>query len=98
MPSLVRLYEEFKNSGFIILAVSVREDRSVVKEYADRQRMPFPVLLDATGAVAMTYGAQATPVHFLVNRKGEAVAAIQGGRDWTTTEHRNLIQYVLDMK
>ena len=96
MPSLVNLYREFENSGFVILAVAIRDDNAAVKEYARKQRLPFPVLLDTGGEVAFAYGAQATPVHYLIDRKGQAVALVQGARDWTSLELRNLVQYMLN--
>ena len=98
MPSLVKLYEEYKNDGFVVLAINIREKRAVVEKYTRKQAMPFPVLLDKGGEVAFAYSANATPAHYLINRKGEAVAMIQGGRDWTTAEHRNLIRYILGEK
>ena len=98
MPSLIRLYEEFKDSGFVVLAISSREERGVVEKYARKQRMPFPVLLDTSGEVAFSYGAQATPTHYLINRKGEAVALVRGARDWTDAASRNLIRFFLDQK
>ncbi len=96
MPSLVKLYREFESSGFVVLAVSIRDDEAAVKEYARNHRLPFPVLLDPAGDVASAYGAQSTPMHYLIDRKGHAVALIQGARDWTSAELRNLVQYFLD--
>ena len=96
MPSLVNLYREFENSGFVILAVAIRDDNAAVKEYARKQRLPFPVLLDTGGEVAFAYGAQATPVHYLIDRKGQVVALVQGARDWTSLELRNLVKYMLN--
>lgn len=98
MPSLVKLYEEYKNDGFVVLAINIREKRAVVEKYARKLAMPFPILLDKGGEVAFAYSANATPAHYLINRKGEAAAMIQGGRDWTTNEHRNLIRYILEEK
>ena len=98
MPSLVKLYREFENSGFVVLAIAIRDDNAAVKKYAREQRLPFPVLLDTGGEVAFAYGAQATPVHYLIDRKGHAAAVVQGARDWTSSELRNIVKYLLDKK
>jgi peroxiredoxin len=96
MPSLAKLYNEFKDSNFIVLAIDIQESREIVKKYVAQAKMPFPVLMDFDGKVAYQYGVRAHPAHFLINRKGELVAAVMGARDWESKEIRNLIRFVLD--
>lgn len=98
MPSLVELYEEYKRSDFVILAINLREEREPVDRYARKEKLPFPVLLDSTGKVAFDYGVQATPAHYLINKKGELVAMIMGARDWTSVESHNLVRFFIDQK
>ena len=96
MPSLVTLYDEFKNSNFVILAIDVRERREVVKRYAENQNLPFPVLLDINGKVSSDYGIRAHPAHFLIDRNGELIGSALGAREWSSVDSRNLIQYLID--
>ena len=96
MPSLVKLYDEFKNSNFVVLAIDIQEKREVVKEYVEQEKLPFPVLMDFSGQVAFSYGVRAHPMHYLINREGELVASILGPRDWASNETRNLIRFLLD--
>lgn len=96
MPSLVALYDEFKNSDFVILAIDVRERREVVKRYAENQNLPFPVLLDINGKVSSDYGIRAHPAHFLIDRNGELIGSALGAREWSSVDSRNLIQYLID--
>ena len=96
MPSLVKLYDEFKNSNFVVLAIDIQEKREVVKEYVEKEKLPFPVLMDFSGQVAFNYGVRAHPAHYLINGKGELVASILGPRDWASNESRNLIRFLLD--
>jgi len=96
MPSLVKLYDEFKNSDFVILAVDVQERREVVKRYAENEKIPFPVLLDINGKVSFDYGIRAHPAHFLIDRHGELIGSALGARDWSSVDSRNLIQYLID--
>lgn len=97
MPSLVKLYDEFKNSDFVILAVDVQERREVVKRYAENEKLPFPVLLDINGNVSFDYGIRAHPAHFLIDRHGELIGSALGARDWSSVDSRNLIQYLVDL-
>lgn len=95
MPSLVKLYNEFKERDFVILAVDIREKKGVVKKFVEKQKVSFPVLLDKDGSVATSYGIRAHPTHFLINGEGEVIGVAQGGRDWASVESRNLIRFLL---
>ena len=96
MPSLVKLYHEFKNSDFVILAIDVQEKRKVVKRYAENQKLPFPVLLDIDGKVSFDYGVRAHPAHFLIDRHGELIGSALGAREWSSVESRNLIRFLVN--
>ena len=61
----MKLYDEFKNKGFIILAVDIKEKKDVVKRYVEKQKISLPVLLDTDGKVTNTYSVRAHPDHFL---------------------------------
>ncbi len=96
MPSLVKLYDAFKDDNFVILAIDIQEKHEIVKAYVNQQKLPFPVLMDSTGQVAFKYGVRGHPAHFLINTKGELVASIVGARDWASPETHNLIRFFLD--
>jgi peroxiredoxin len=96
MPSLVKLYHEFKNSDFVVLAIDVQEKRDVVKKYAESEKLPFPVLLDIKGKVSYDYGIRAHPAHFLIDGHGELIGSALGAREWSSVESRNLIRFLVD--
>jgi peroxiredoxin len=96
MPSLVKLYNEFKTRDLIVLAIDVQERREIVKNYAEKNNLPFPVLLDTNGKVAYDYGIRSHPVHFLIDRKGRLIGVAMGARDWASAESRNLIGFLVD--
>ncbi len=98
MPSLVKLYNEFKNDGFIILAVDIQEKKNIVKKYADKEKLPFPVLLDRDGKVARIYGIRSHPDHFLIDRGGNLIGRSLGGKNWASVESRNLIRFLVEQK
>ncbi len=96
MPSLAKLYNEFKESGFVILAIDIAEKKEVVRNYVSNARLPFPILLDADGKVAAQYGIRAHPAHFLLDGEGKMVGSAMGARNWASDETRNLIRFLID--
>jgi peroxiredoxin len=96
MPSLVKLYDEFKNNGFVILAIDMGEKKKIVKDYVKKEKLPFPVLLDTDGRVAKLYGVRAQPDHFFINRQGETIGRALGARNWASKEMRNLIRFLVE--
>ena len=96
MPSLVKLYQEFQDSEFMVLAIDINESKQKVKKYAQKAGMSFPVLLDQRGHVARAYGVRGTPAHFLIDKKGDIAAFASGAKNWEKEKSRNLIQFLID--
>lgn len=93
---MAKLYNEFKESGFVILAVDIAENKEVVRNYLSKAKLPFPVLLDTDGKVAARYGIRAHPAHFLLDGEGKLIAVAMGARNWASDESRNLIRIMVD--
>ena len=96
MPSMEKLYSEFKNKDFIILAVDMQEDSEQVIKFKKKFKLSFPILLDAEGVVASYYGVNAIPATFLIDRAGYLYAAALGARDWASEDAFLLIKHLLD--
>ena len=98
MPSMEKLYSEFKNKDFIILAVDMQEDPETVKMFKARFKLSFPILLDTDGVVASYYGVNAIPATYIIDRGGHLYAAALGARDWASEDAFLLIKHLLDKK
>jgi peroxiredoxin len=96
MPSMEKLYSEFKNKDFIILAVDMQEDSETVMKFKAKFKLSFPILLDEEGVVASYYGVKAIPVTYLIDRTGYLYAAALGARDWASEDAFLLIKHLLD--
>jgi peroxiredoxin len=93
---LIKLYNQFKNEGFVVIGINVREGKEAVKKYIDKYKLTFPVPLDIHGKVMKEYGVRAHPEHFLVNKRGELIGKTLGPRNWMDTKSRDLIRFLLD--
>ena len=96
MPSMEKLYREFKNKDFVILAVDMQEDSETVKKFKAKFKLSFPILLDTDGIVASYYGVNAIPVTYFIDRAGYLYAAAMGARDWASEDAFQLIKHLLD--
>lgn len=73
MPELVRIYNERKDEGLVILAVDLTHQDSIedVEAFVEEFSMNFPVLLDETGTVSdELYHLFGLPMSVFVNRDG----------------------------
>ena len=96
MPSMEKLYKEFKNRDFTILAVDMQEDLQTVKKFKEKFNLSFPILLDEAGVVANYYGVMGIPATYFIDREGFLYAAAMGARDWSSEDAVQLIQHLLD--
>src|SRR5262245_13620757 len=96
MPSMERLYKEFRGKGLEIVAVNVKEKRPDALAFAKKLQLTYPLLLDPEGEVGLLYGAFGLPVTYLIDRKGTLLARLWGPADWYSPGARNLIRSLLE--
>lgn len=80
MPQMTATYDLYKNKGYDMVAVAMQYDKpSYVVNYAQKNKLPFKVAIDNTGAIAKAWGqVQLTPTSFLLNKRGEIVKQYVG--------------------
>ena len=93
---MIKLYNEFKNEGFVVIGINVREGNEIVKKYVDQHKLTFPVLLDIQGEVEKKYAVRGHPDHFLINKRGKLIGKTLGPRNWEKPNHFELIRFFLD--
>lgn len=97
MPSVNKIYNEFKSQGLEVLLVDIREDPETVKRTVRERGYVTPILLDQSGDVAgRQYGVWGTPTVYLIDRRGQLVGRIVGPRSWDKPEARKFVQDLLD--
>ena len=76
-----RAFAQFKDQGFIILAVNVtaQDNEAAARAYVDEYQLTFPILLDRTGEVARLYENRALPSSYFVAPDGTITEVVIGG-------------------
>src|SRR5262249_36869941 len=92
MPSMERLWRDQKQSGFVMLAVTVDADPKVVAPFVERHGFTFTVGLDAKMELAQIYGVRALPSSFVIDRDGQLAAVAIGPRAWDNVAAQALIE------
>jgi thiol-disulfide isomerase/thioredoxin len=106
MPSMQRVYDEYRGRGFEVLAVAVDDRpglrqpdgsvRGVVSEFVEQYGFTFPVAVDPTGGTERLYGVDALPTTFLIDRTGLIRVREVGGRYWDREPQVEMIRRLLE--
>ncbi len=98
MPAMERLYREFKDQGFEVLAVNVKDKRQDALAFVKELKLSYPILMDPDGEVGLLYGAFGLPTTYLIDEKGMVLARLWGPADWYSPQARGLIKMLLEKK
>lgn len=94
MPSMEKLYRQFKNRGFVVVSVASGDDSKNVNAFIKEYNITFPALLDSDLEVTSHYKVWVLPTTYFINPKGEIIGKIHGSRDWSTKE---ATQYIISI-
>ncbi|MFQ5904340.1 MAG: TlpA disulfide reductase family protein [Candidatus Binatia bacterium] len=95
MPSMEKLYREFKGQGLEIVAMNFMEKPEPINQFLKENGITFTILLDRTGDISQRYKVHALPVTFLIGREGDLLAKSLGYKDWHTKEVRQFVSLLL---
>ena len=93
MPAMERLYQRFRERGFVVLAINQWEDPDHVFAYTGALDVfpSFPILFDPKSSVSQEYGVKGLPTSFVIDRKGRLVYRAIGGREF---DHPEIVQII----
>ena len=95
MPSMEKLYKQFKEKGFVIIAVASGEDINSVNKFIKQYNLTFPALIDSEYKVTDNYKVWALPTTYFINPRGQIIGKAQGGREWDTKQANQYITSLL---
>lgn len=72
MPKIIQMARDYEGKpDFQVIGISLPYDpESSVRTYVERYRLPFVVAIDMDGSTGRSYGVQAAPSTFLVDKQG----------------------------
>lgn len=81
MPALEKSYEQYRDSGVVILGLNVTNQDSErdIPPFVEKFGLTFPILLDRDGSVSALYQLKGLPTTFFVNREGIIRTVVVGG-------------------
>ena len=81
MQSIEKVYNEYKDQGFTVLAVNMtyQDNQLEIMPFVNEQGLTFPILLDETGDMANAYQLKSLPSSYFINRDGMINEVVIGG-------------------
>ena len=81
MPAIQKLYDEYKDQDFVVLAINMtyQDDFSAIAPFVQENKLSFPILLDETGEVARKYELRSLPSSFFIDQNGVIQEVVIGG-------------------
>lgn len=97
MRELNKIYEEYKSSGFNMVAISIDSEKTLarVQPFIKSKKYEFTVLLDTNSEVARMYYAQNVPYTLLLDENGTIVYSHLGYRRGDEKEVERLIKSMI---
>jgi peroxiredoxin len=91
MPELVKISNEYKSRGLVVLGLATtyneHNDQAHVKEYVRTQNVPYKIIWDdgtlAAPLVQMVQGQSVIPQSFVISRDGRIVKHFTGFRPYS---------------
>ena len=81
MKSIEKVYNEYKDEGFVVLAVNMtyQDTPGKILPFIEEQGLTFPILLDETGEMADDYQLRSLPSSYFIGRDGIINEVVIGG-------------------
>ncbi len=81
MPAIEKVYNEYKEEGFVVLAVNMtyQDTPGRIAPFVAEHGLTFPILLDETGDMANDYQLRSLPSSYFITREGIINEVVIGG-------------------
>ena len=79
MPAMDDLYGKYRRKGLEVMAVNVGQKKEIVRAFAAELGASYPILIDADGKGAASFGVTDVPRTYVIDRNGIVRYRILGG-------------------
>jgi cytochrome c biogenesis protein CcmG, thiol:disulfide interchange protein DsbE len=81
MPAFEKVYRQYGDQGFTILAVNAsnQDSQADAQAFVQANDLTFPILLDTQGRVSQLYDLRSLPTSFFIDRDGVIREIVVGG-------------------
>ena len=97
MPSIQRLYDAYRERGFVVLAVSVdaAHVEPAIRTFIEEYGLTFRVLHDPESRVSEVFRTRGVPETLVLDETGTIVKRFSGSADWDSAPNHVLIEHLL---
>ena len=96
LPALDRLFGQYRDQGFSVLAVNVDRERAAALRMLQRLPVRYPVVFDPEGHWPQRYALQGMPSGYLIDRDGQVILVKTGYRAKDLPQLERAIQHALE--
>ena len=96
MPKIETLRQTIGSDEFVVLAINVDRNLKKARKFLTKIAVGYDSLVDEQGRVSASYGLNAMPSSFVINRAGVVTKVHEGFRDGDEDELRAHIKAVID--
>jgi peroxiredoxin len=95
LPSLNQFQRNLRDSGVVVLGISVDKNEQTYKNFLRRHQVSFLTARDPEAGISGEYGTFRYPETYVINAQGKVVQKIIGPAQWTEEKMVRYIQSLL---
>jgi peroxiredoxin len=98
LPEFDRLYQKYRDSGFVVIGISVDVSADRVAAFMKKHPVGYPIVIDMQGSAAEAYRFSGLPAGFLIGRDGVIVRTFRGSDRELISRYETYIEDLLKVK
>lgn len=96
IPSMNRLAKAYDSEDFEIVSVNFKESPKTIKEFMQKVKVDFPVLVDEDGMVSLKYEIFSFPSSFIIDANGQMRYSVNAAVEWDEPHFKEVINSLID--
>ncbi len=93
-PILSQVYREYRGLPVEFIGIAIWDDAQAISAFADEFAVPYPLVVDDRGRVALDYGVSGIPEKFFIDETGAIQRSFVG--PMSPEALRNILNEMLD--